>query len=38
LGLGLTLAHRVALAHGGKIALVSEVGRGTAVRVELPLG
>jgi hypothetical protein len=28
LGLGLTLAHRVALAHGGKIALTSEVGRG----------
>lgn len=38
LGLGLTLAHRVALAHGGKIALTSEVGRGTTVRVELPLG
>ena len=38
LGLGLTLAHRVAQAHGGSVALVSEVGRGTTVRVELPLG
>ncbi len=36
LGLGLPLAKQFVEAHGGKIALVSEVGEGTLVTVELP--
>jgi len=36
LGLGLPLAKQFVEAHGGKIELVSEVGEGTLVTVELP--
>jgi two-component system, NtrC family, sensor histidine kinase HydH len=36
-GLGLSFAERVARAHQGKLELASEVGRGTTVRVWLPL-
>ncbi len=34
-GLGLPVAHRVALAHGGSLAIESEPGRGTTVTVSL---
>jgi two-component system, NtrC family, sensor histidine kinase HydH len=36
-GLGLSFAERVARAHQGKLELYSQVGRGTTVRVWLPL-
>lgn len=36
LGLGLTLAKRIIDAHDGTIAIDSEVGAGTTVRIELP--
>lgn len=36
-GLGLPLVARVVAAHDGRIAIESEVGAGTRVRVELPL-
>jgi signal transduction histidine kinase len=36
-GLGLPIARQIATAHGGEIAIASEVGRGTTVRVHLPL-
>ncbi len=35
-GLGLTISRDLVAAHGGSIALESEVGSGTTVRVELP--
>lgn len=35
-GLGLTVARDIVLAHGGRIDLESEAGRGTRVRIELP--
>ncbi len=35
-GLGLTLAHRIVEAHGGSIAILSDVGDGTLVCVEIP--
>ena len=35
-GLGLTIARRIASAHGGRIEFASEVGRGTTVTVTLP--
>ncbi|MGH6885802.1 MAG: sensor histidine kinase, partial [Geminicoccales bacterium] len=36
-GLGLHVAQAIAKAHGGDVAIESEVGRGTTVRVRLPL-
>ena len=36
-GLGLTVARRIVDQHGGGIEIESEVGRGTTVRVHLPL-
>jgi two-component system OmpR family sensor kinase len=35
-GLGLTLARRIAVAHGGAISLASEPGHGTVVRLTVP--
>ena len=35
-GLGLTLAHGIVRAHGGRLEVASDVGRGTTVRVHLP--
>jgi signal transduction histidine kinase len=35
-GLGLTIARRIATAHGGRIDFESELGSGTVVRVRLP--
>ena len=35
-GLGLTLARRIAVAHGGNISLSSEPGQGTIARVTVP--
>jgi signal transduction histidine kinase len=35
-GLGLTVARRIAIAHGGAIALATSPGGGTEVRVTLP--
>jgi signal transduction histidine kinase len=37
-GLGLPFVKQVVEAHGGSVALQSEVGRGTTVTISLPLG
>ncbi|MBK8918275.1 MAG: hypothetical protein IPM73_09555 [Betaproteobacteria bacterium] len=37
-GVGLPIAHRLSEAMGGSMKLASEVGTGTTVRLELPLG
>ena len=34
-GFGLALCERIARLHGGKLAIESEAGKGTAVRFEL---
>jgi two-component system OmpR family sensor kinase len=36
-GLGLSIVEATVRAHGGAVSLATEVGRGTAVRVELPV-
>ena len=36
-GLGLAIAHEIAEAHGGSIVIDSQVGKGTTVRISLPL-
>ena len=38
LGVGLYVAHQIVLAHGGRIHLMSEPGRGSTFTVEVPLG
>jgi two-component system sensor histidine kinase AtoS len=37
-GLGLAIARRIAQAHGGKITVESQLGRGSCFRVWLPIG
>ena len=37
-GLGLSIAKEIIEAHGGTISLESEIGAGTSVRIELPIG
>jgi signal transduction histidine kinase len=36
-GLGLAITRRIILAHGGRIVVESEVGRGTAFKITLPI-
>lgn len=36
-GLGLAISHSIITQHGGKLDLISELGKGTSVRIELPL-
>jgi two-component system sensor histidine kinase HydH len=37
-GLGLSVSHAIVEEHGGRISIDSEVGRGTAVTVSIPVG
>jgi len=37
-GLGLPIARQVVAAHGGSLTIESHEGRGTTVRIRLPLG
>ena len=37
-GQGLSIAHNVIKAHGGKLDFVTEIGKGTTFNVRLPLG
>jgi two-component system OmpR family sensor kinase/two-component system sensor histidine kinase BaeS len=37
-GLGLTIARNLVVAHGGEIKAESEAGKGTTIRISLPLG
>ncbi len=37
-GLGLSVCHRIVSDHGGRIRVDSEIGQGTVVTIELPLG
>lgn len=37
-GLGLSIVKHIAMIHGGTVSLTSEVGKGTSVRVVLPVG
>ena len=36
-GLGLSVTHAIVMAHHGTISVISQPGRGTTVKVELPL-
>jgi signal transduction histidine kinase len=36
-GLGLALSHKIVAAHGGEIAVTSTKGKGTSMKVTLPL-
>jgi signal transduction histidine kinase len=36
-GQGLSIAHNVIKAHGGKLEFVTEIGKGTTFTVRLPL-
>jgi len=37
-GLGLSFVRRVVEAHGGLVSIASQQGRGTVVRIRLPIG
>ena len=37
-GLGLSIVEAIVTAHGGRVGITSELGRGTVVAVHLPLG
>ena len=37
MGLGLSVAHAIVGAHGGNIRMESEPGKGTTVRIRIPI-